>query len=51
MPIIGICVNLKRGLELLREGVFKRTKMTVELIVGKTKLLVIKRVEEVPLAA
>jgi len=42
----------KHNLPYRQESVFKRTKMTVELIVGKTKLLVIKRAEEqMPMAA
>ena len=41
----------KHNLPYRQESVFKRTKMTVELIVGKTKLLVIKRAEEASLAA
>ncbi len=49
-PVVKeICA--KHGLPYRQESVFKRVKMTMDLIVGKTKLLVIKRAEEMPKAA
>ncbi len=41
----------KHNLPYRQESVFKRVWMTVELIVGKTNLLVIKRAEERAAAA